>query len=212
MQAQRFALAFALALMGCSARARVQLPTTELARASDGRVAFIRPTPDHMVSTSLGDAQATELWIADADGSHARRLVSGAAADSVERAVAAMSSPQFSLDGRRIYFLSRAWVTSDAVHVVDVATGEEHFVAPGNSLAIIPRGALAGCLLVGQHRYRKDADGSYDWTWLLGSDGHEIAPAATDSAGAEQRLAMWMSGSIPAGALPGSNGAATRCN
>lgn len=101
----------------------VRLPDTGLARANDGRVAFVRATPGRLVSTSLGDEQVTELWVANADGSHARRLLTGASGDSVERTIAAMSSPQFSPDGRRIYFLSRAWVTSDAVHAVDVATG-----------------------------------------------------------------------------------------
>jgi hypothetical protein len=182
------------------------LPDAGLARASDGRVAFIRATPNHLVSTSLVDEQATELWIADADGAHARRLLTGASADSVERVLAAMSSPLFSLDGRRVYFLSRAWVTSDEVHAVDVATGREWFVAPGNSLAIIPRGPLAGCLLVDQHRSWPNDGGSYDWTWLLTSNGQEITLAATDSAGADKRLAAWMSGNIPDGAFREAHG------
>jgi hypothetical protein len=187
---------------------------TELARAADGRVAFVRATPEYLVPTSLGDEQATELWIANADGTHARRLVTGAAADSAEHTLASMSSPRFSPDGRRIYFLSRAWATSDAVHAVDIATGREWFVAPGNSLAIIPRGPLAGCLLVGQHRYRPNEGGSYDWTWLLASNGQEIALAASDSAGADRRLAQWMNGNIPDEALRASRSASSsaRCN
>lgn len=197
----RLACVLVLGLAACRSAARIQLPATGLTRAADGRVAFVRATPDHVVSTSLGDEQATELWVANGDGTHARRLVTGVAADSVERALAAFSSPQFSPDGRKIYFLSRAWVTSDAVHAVDLASGREWFIAAGNSLAVIPRGPLAGCLLVRQHRYRPNEGGSYNWTWLIATDGHEIALAASDSDGAERRLAAWMSGTIPDGAF-----------
>jgi dipeptidyl aminopeptidase/acylaminoacyl peptidase len=202
-QMNRIALVLAISVAACRSAHRIGPPDT-IARAADGRVAFIRPTPGRLVSTSLGDEQATELWIADADGAHARRLLTGAAADSVEHGLAAMSSPQFSPDGRRIYFLSRAWVTSDAVHAVDVATGREWFVAPGNSLVIIPRGPWAGCLLVGQHRYRPNEGGSYEWTWLLATNGQEIALAASDSDDADRRIATWMNGEIPDGAFRAS--------
>jgi hypothetical protein len=203
-----------LSVVACRPPERIALPDTNLARASDGRVAFIRATPNQLVSTSLGDEQATELWIADSDGTHARRLVSGVSSDSVEHTLASMSSPVFSIDGNRVYFLSRAWVTSDAVHAVDVSTGREWFVAPGNSLAVIPRGPFAGCLLVSQHRYRPNDEGAYDWTWLLSSSGKEITVAAADSAGADRRLETWMSGSVPADAFAGDRGlpANVHCN
>lgn len=197
----RLASLIALTLVACSAPARMRLPDTGLAHSPDGRVAFVRATPKQLVITSLGDEEATELWLADSDGSHARRLVAGSEAGSVEHAIAMMHALHFSPDGRRIYFLSRAWVTSDAIHAVDVATGRERFVAPGNSLMIIPRGPLAGCLLVEQHRYWPNERGSYDWTWVLTSDGKEITVAAPDSDGAEQRVATWMSGAIPDGAF-----------
>ncbi len=203
----------AIALAACRTASRIQLPDGGVIHASNGRVAFIRATPGRVVQTALGEEQATELWIASSDGTDARRLVTGRAADSVQRTLAALSSPQFSPDGGRIYFLSDAWVTSDAVHAVDVATGREWFVAPGNSLMIIPRGPLAGCLLVGQHRSRPGGGGSYDSIWLLGTDGQELALAASDSAGADRRLEIWMGGSIPEGAFDVSRAAPTseRC-
>jgi hypothetical protein len=201
LQVNRFAFALLIGVAACRNTERLRLPDTGVARSPDGRVAFIRPTPGRLVSTSLGDAQATELWIADADGANARRLVVGAPADSVEHALAAFSSPRFSPDGRRVYFLSRAWVTSDAVHAVDVATGRERFVAPGNSLDVISRGPLAGCLIVGQHRYRPNEGGSFDWSWILDADGREVALAATDSDDADRRLAIWRNGGIPDSAL-----------
>lgn len=211
-QLRRSAVIVVLGLAACRTPQMMRLPDTGLARAPDGHVAFIQATPGRLVPTALGDEQATELWIANADGTGARRLVSGAAGDSAQRTLAAMSSPVFSGDGRRVYFLSRAWVTSDAIHVVDVGTGRESFVAPGNSVAVIPRGPLAGCLLVRQHRYWP-AGGSYDWTWLITSDGHEVALAAPDSAGEEGRIAEWMAGRMPREARQGSHGvlANVRC-
>jgi hypothetical protein len=204
---RRFVIAVAITLAACRSSNTIQLPDTGVTHGQDGRVAFIRATPGRTVPTSLGDEQATELWIANADGTGARRLVAGLGATSPERTLAALSSPQFSPNGRRVYFLSRAWVTSDAVHAVDVATGREWFVAPGNTLAIIPRGPLAGCLLVSQHRSRPGEGGSTDWTWLLGTNGQELALAASDPASADRRLAIWMSGSMPEGAIGASHAA-----
>ncbi len=138
-------------------------------------IAFIRGTPGDSVATSLGPDEATEVWVVGADGSGARMLVRGRAAREPERALALMSSPQFSPDGKRVYFLSVAWVTSGAVHAVDVASGEERFVLPGTSVEVVPRGHYAGHLLVTQHRYFI-IGGTYDWVWLFTADGREVGP------------------------------------
>lgn len=148
----------------------------------DGRtVAFIRGTPGDQVETALGQEEAASLWIVRTDGSRARMLVRGRANDDPRRTLAALQAPWFSPDGRRIYFLSAGWATSGGVHVVDVATGSERFVAPGNSLEVVPAGRYAGYLLVSQHRYRPQG-GSYDWTWLLTPDGREVTVAGEDEA------------------------------
>jgi Tol biopolymer transport system component len=196
----RLAAVFLIAAATACNGKRVQVPDSGVARTADGHVAFIQPTPGRLVATSLADEEATELWYADRDGRHARRLAAGRASDTVERALASFEDPRFSPDGRKVYFLSRAWVTSEAVHVVDIATGRESFVAPGNSLEIISRGPFAGCLLVEQHRYWPNEGDSYDWTWLIDSHGREIALAASDSDGAEHRLAIWSGGAVPASA------------
>lgn len=142
----------------------------------DGRmVAFIRGTPGDSVETALGREEATSLWIVRVDRGPPRMLVRGRGSDAPERALASFQSPWFSPDGGRIYFLSSAWVTSSAVHVVDVATGREHYLVPGNSLEVVPRGEYAGHLMVEQHRYRSGA-GSYDSVWLFSPTGQEIRP------------------------------------
>jgi len=88
-------------------------------------------------------------------------------------------------------------VTSKAVHAVDVASGKEWYVAPGNTLEVIPRGQFAGCLLVAQHRYRQDQSGSYDWIWILAPDGREVGRVADDSDNADTQLADWKRANIP---------------
>lgn len=160
-------------------------------------VAYVKPTPQRLVRTSLGEEQATELWISSADRSHERKLVEGAHSDSAALSLADFSSPAFSPDGKRIYFLSSAWVTSKAVHEVDVETGRERYVTAGNTLEVIPRGEFAGCLLVAQHRYRQGENGSYDWIWVLGPDGSEVARAADDSDDSARQLADWTRANIP---------------
>jgi hypothetical protein len=94
----------------------------------------------------------------------------------------------FSPNGRWVYFLSPAWATSTAVHAVDVASGQERFVAPGNSLNVLYRGKYAGHLLVSQHRYFLGS-GSYDWFWLIAPDGKEVGPVGETDAAVEQFLA-----------------------
>jgi len=148
----------------------------------DGRtIAFVRGTPGDSVQTALGPDEATSVWVVRTDGSGARMLVRGRAAGEPERALALMSSPQFSPDGKRLYFLSVAWVTSGAVHAVDVASGEERFVLPGLSVEVVPRGHYAGHLLVTQHRYFI-IGGSYDWVWLFTPDGREVGPIGESDA------------------------------
>ena len=144
----------------------------------DGRtIAFVRGTPRDTVETALGWEEATSLWIVRTDGGGARMLVRGRSAGSPERTLASLDEPWFSPDGRRIYFLSTAWVTSAAVHVVELPSGTERFLIPGNSLEVVPAGRYAGHLLVAQHRYFL-AGGSYDWVWLFTPDGREVGPVA----------------------------------
>lgn len=128
------------------------------------RVAFVR-----------GDTTASEMWIVDVGGGPARRLVAARPADEPRANLTRFASPQFSPDGRTVYFLTEAWVTSGAVHAVDVATGRVRYVCPGNSLRVVPRGEYAGRLMVEQHRYFVGG-GSYDWVWLVTPAGRNVGP------------------------------------
>jgi len=112
----------------------------------------------------------------DSDGEHLELLVSGKEGSDPKRSLADFSSPQFSPDGQRIYFLSAGWVTSGAVHVVDIQSRRESFVSPGNTLEVIQKGKYRGYLIVQEHKYFVGAKvGSYDDYWLLTPKGREIS-------------------------------------
>jgi SIR2-like domain/WD40-like Beta Propeller Repeat len=142
-------------------------------------VAFVRSTPDQTVDPGVGDAEATELWTVRVVGTAAQMRVRGSEGETRETTLAGFSAPQFSPDGRQIYFLSQAWVTSRAVHVMDLDTGGVRFVCPGNSLEVILRGESAGHLMVSQHQDFLGG-GSYDWLWLITPDGRGVGPIRGD--------------------------------
>lgn len=141
-------------------------------------VAFIRTRRDRFVNVD-GRMPAQELWVARRDGSGARRLVE--ARDAVDRrdAIGGFEDLAFSNDGQRIFFLSPAWTTSGAIHLVDVVLGSSRFVTPGNSLRILRTGSYAGCLVASQHRYFLGG-GSYDYYYLFAENGDQIGVVAYD--------------------------------
>ena len=146
----------------------------------DGKwIAFVRTIPGKKISTGEGDAAATELWQIRADGKEPTALVRAKESDKMEMVLAGFSKPQFSTDGKLVYFLSEAWTTSGALHVVDTTNGKEHFVCPAAEFEVVPSGQYRDHLLVQQHRYFIGG-GSFDWFWLLKPDGKEIGPVGDD--------------------------------
>jgi hypothetical protein len=172
---------------------RKQLTTTGLdgqpSLSPDGStVVFVRGTPGRTVQAAYPDMEATELWAVRVDGSNARLRVRGKASKTVEETVAGIQTPEFSADGRGIYFLGGGWVTSSAVHVLDLTTGRVRFVCPGNSLEVVRKGQYRGHLVISQHRYFIGG-GSYDWLWLVAPDGRQVGPiGGGENADIEDRL------------------------
>lgn len=143
-------------------------------------VAFVRATPGRTVNTGAGDVEAKEIWLVDAGGGRPRLLVQAAADDDPKRVLAGFSAPQFSPDGARVYFLSSAYATSDAVHAVEVGTGRTSFISDGNSLEVIGSGRYGGHLLVSRHTY--DARSSRDDYWLLSPGGRIVRRVGGEAA------------------------------
>ena len=136
---------------------------------------FVRTLPGKEISTGIGGSAATELWQTSADGKNATVLVRAKESDEGSSNLAAFSDLQFSTDGRYVFFLSDAFATTRALHVVDTTNGKEHFICAAGSFQVIRSGEYRDCLLVGQRRYFI-AGGVYFGLWIFRPDGKEIGP------------------------------------
>lgn len=139
------------------------IPDSEVAYAPDSTLVVFprRTTPLIPGRPADEDDDPRELWIARPDGTGARRLLAARPDTSQKRRLSRFMTPAFSLDGRRIFFLSKAWATSHALHVYDLTTGTEHFVRPAADFVVIPRGRFAGCLLVSDHTWNPRTNSYY---------------------------------------------------
>lgn len=121
--------------------------------------------------------RGNEIWLIDITGRNARRLVkTHVEDDSAETNLAQFNSLAFSAAGDRLYFLSAAWVTSDALHVLDLSTGKQKYLVEGNSVFVIPAGRYAGYLIVEQRQYLEEG-GASNFYWLLTPAGTEVKMA-----------------------------------
>src|SRR2546423_2497536 len=115
-------------------------------------VAFARAI-DRKVPTGAGEDATSEIWIVGTDGNNARKIVEPKAAEKTENILAQLTAPQFSSDGRELFFETTAWATSDAIHVVDLTTKKEHFICDGSALEVIRDGEYKDHFLVTKHKY-----------------------------------------------------------
>jgi len=149
--------------------------------APDGKwVAFVRKIDGKKIATGSDEVDPTELWQVRVDGKEPTLLVRCRESQKTESLIGAFETLQFSPDGKLLYFVTPAWATSGAVHVVDTTNRKERFLFAGNNVKVVPSGEYKGCLLVQQHRYFVGG-GSYDWFWLLRPDGKEVGPVGEDT-------------------------------
>jgi hypothetical protein len=149
--------------------------------APDGKwVAFVRKVDGKKIATGSDEVDPTELWQVRVDGKEASLLLRCRESQKPESLIAAFETLQFSTNGKLLYFVTPAWATSGAVHVVDTTNRKERYLFPGNNLKIVPAGEYKDCLLVQQHKYFVGG-GSYDWFWLLRPDGKEVGPVGEDT-------------------------------
>jgi hypothetical protein len=149
--------------------------------APDGKwVAFVRKVDGKKIATGSDEMDPTELWQVHVDGEEPTLLLRCRESEKPESVIAAFETLQFSTNGKLLYFVTPAWATSGAVHVVDTTNRKERYVFAGNNLKLVPSGEYKDCLLVQQHRYFIGG-GSYDWFWLLRPDGMEIGPVGEDT-------------------------------
>ena len=150
--------------------------------AHDGKwVVFVRSVAGEKILSGAGEHDAAELWQVRVDGKEPLMLVRTRQSDKMENVIAGFDEVQFSSDGRLVYFVTPAWATSGAVHVVDTTNRRERFVVAGNDLEVLHSGKYRDHLLVRQHRYFLGA-GSYDWFYLFSPDGKEVGVVGEDTA------------------------------
>ena len=113
-----------------TAKGKDSVPSLDPAKR---RVVFVRATPGQTVDVGIGDV----------DGRNATMLLRGKDNQKLEKVLGSLDVPQFSPDGRMVYFQSMAWVTSGAIHAYNLTTKREHFVCAGNELEVIPSGETA---------------------------------------------------------------------
>ncbi|MFN8586780.1 MAG: hypothetical protein U0704_03175 [Candidatus Eisenbacteria bacterium] len=176
MALNRFRAALAFACLVASAVPAFAAVPAESDTSADGRqVVFVRPLEGRLLAAPSGDSlPASELVLANVAGGDERvLLVAGAKRHRNGSPVAGFWSPQFSPDGRTVWFTSPATVTSDIACALDLRTGALREACGANSLRVLERGPRAGCLIVEQHRYRKGG-GAYDWLYLVDARGRTL--------------------------------------
>ena len=154
--------------------------------SNDGRlVVFVRRTPSLKIQTALGKpTDRNELWVADTLGKEpARRVLAGYPAgqglslyqvtSDVKLDLAGFSSPQFSPDAKRIYFMGEAWATSLPAFVLDLSTGRVEFLYNGRSIEVIRSGRYAGFLIAEKQIPRVVAGRVFRY-WLLDPNGKDV--------------------------------------
>ena len=156
----------------------------------DGKsVVFVRDTPGRIVATGSGEVDATELWLVYVDTKKAELLLEGKSAPQAKNMLANFDSPQFSQDGRYVYFKSDAWATSDSIQRISVASRKVRFVIDGVNFKMIPHGRYGGFLLVERALIKFDKNGGSlgrdVYLWLVSPEGkpmREIGQAEGEAA------------------------------
>jgi hypothetical protein len=79
------------------------------------------------------------------------------------------------------------------VHQISVRTGVARYVTDGALQGVLRDGPWRGYLVVQQHRYRKNGDGSYDPYVVVRPDGRQIAVVpGTDGNDPDGPLMAWL--------------------
>lgn len=149
--------------------------------AVGGSEDYVKDDPDGLL--------ADQVWIVDVTGKNEKMLATDHNPDEIaivgdfngSEVIAHIDDDtlQFSPDSNKVYFITAAWVTSGALHSVNIDGSGERFIAGANYLKVIDKGGCKGCLIINQHRYFVTG-GSYDWYYVFTPDGKEVGPLGND--------------------------------
>lgn len=156
---------------------------TNLIESPDGKwIAFVKKSnftiPSNCFYSAEKGEHANEIWIVNTREMTKKLLVAPHfICGDVSKVVIDPHNLQFSPNSKTLYFETSAWVTSGAIHAVDVDGNHLRFVTDGNELRVVQSGPYKGDIIVNQHRYRFKGDtplGSYNWDWLFTPTGMQI--------------------------------------
>ncbi|MEY2928132.1 MAG: hypothetical protein RL367_2609 [Pseudomonadota bacterium] len=136
----------------------------------------------------------TSLWIADIATRTSRQLLASTPADAMTENLSAMSKPQFSPDGSFVYVMAEAWQTSNAIHQVNVKTGQHRFFTDGDLMFILTSGRFRGSLLVMKHVYVTHPEpGAYNAVFVYPADTRRsfMIPGSDKDEG-DKSLPAWL--------------------
>lgn len=155
----------------------------DLTESQDSKwIVFVKKSnftvPSNCFYFSEKGAQTDEIWIVDAKKMTKKLLVAPHFnCKDMSTVIVDPHNLQFSPDNKTLYFETSAWVTSGAIHAVDVDGHHLRFVTAGSELRVVQSGSYKGDIIVNQHRYRFKGDtplGSYNWDWLFTPTGKQI--------------------------------------
>ena len=163
--------------------------TIQITRTAKDSSPVLSPNKKMIVFVRIGDQvipdscdinakYGNEIWLYDFATKKEKRLVkNNFDCDKPKKQIVDPDNLLFSPDSRTLYFETSAWVTSGAVHAVDINGKHLRFLTDGSELRVVQSGPYKGDLIVNQHRYRFKGDtplGSYDWDWLFTPTGKQI--------------------------------------
>ena len=152
----------------------------DLAPAS-GEVVYIhrKTAPPEIGRGEVEPPENTQLWVVNASGAPRPRLLLRGQLRHVTNGWmrGGFFEARWSLDGRYVYFLGDFAVTSFALFLLNVATGQVRFLTPSMDWAIIPLGPWRGDLVVSRRTWGHDADGLEHYVYpfyLITPDGRTV--------------------------------------
>ncbi len=158
---------------------------TDLTESPNGKwIVFVKKSnytiPSNCFYFSEKGEHANEIWIVNTKELTKKLLVAPHfSCGEVSKVIIDPHNLQFSPNSKTLYFETSAWVTSGAIHAVDVDGNHLRFVTSGGELRVVQSGPYKGDIIVNQHRYRFKGNtplGSYDWDWLFTPTGMQIKP------------------------------------
>jgi hypothetical protein len=155
------------------------------------------------------DSGVSSIWMANADGSSARKLFDLAtdrAKLPEDRGVdvigtSALLDLQFSRDDRYVYFQTDGWQTSLALYRVDVRTGKTSFVVDATGYSVIGQcekdRALEGSLVAYRRSYTTLLGEAFEAYFLLDAQGRQRGVVGQDPEKVTNFLTTRCSGHAP---------------